>query len=334
MRSRRRVLRLGGDGIERGGAFQHLEAVGRDQHAARRLVHAVVGAADALQQPRGALRRADIDHEIDVAPVDAEVERRGADHRAQPPDRHRLLDLAALRHVERAVMQRDREVVVVDAPELLEDRLGLAAGVDEHQRGLVLLDQAVDLGDGVARGVPGPRQALGGVEHGDVRRRAFVGDDEIGEQRARFAAAAAGSGAGRRARRPSPTGRPSSGPAPARTAAPARARADRRASTSPARAVRRARRGAASRTGTARRARRGSARAAPASSAGYAAGRGAGAGASTPACRRCGSRSGSAASSRRPAFRDCARCRRRAPSAARCRACAARPRAAPRGRWR
>ena len=97
-----------GDRIDRGAAFQHLEAVGRHQHAARRLVHAVVGAADALQQPRRALRRADIDDEIDVAPVDAEIERRGADHRAQPAGRHRVLDLAALRHVERAVMQRDR----------------------------------------------------------------------------------------------------------------------------------------------------------------------------------------------------------------------------------
>ena len=80
---RRRVLRVLGDRVERGAAFQHLEAVGRHQHAARRLVQPVVGAADALQQPRGALRRADIDDEIDVAPVDAEIERRGADHRAQ-----------------------------------------------------------------------------------------------------------------------------------------------------------------------------------------------------------------------------------------------------------
>ncbi len=78
-------------------------------------------------------------------------------------------------------MQRDREIVVVDAPELLEDRLGLAAGVDEHQRGLVLLDEAVDFADGVPRRMPGPRQPLGGVEHGDVRRRAVVGDHEIGE---------------------------------------------------------------------------------------------------------------------------------------------------------
>ena len=41
------------------------------------------------------------------------------------------LDLAALRDVERAVVQRDRQAVVVDAPQLLEQHLGLAARVDE-----------------------------------------------------------------------------------------------------------------------------------------------------------------------------------------------------------
>ena len=105
---RRRVLRIVRDGVERGAAFEHLEAVGRHQHAARGLIQPVIGAADALQQARCALRRADIDHQIDIAPVDAEIERRGADHRAQAPGRHRGLDLAALRHVERAVMERDR----------------------------------------------------------------------------------------------------------------------------------------------------------------------------------------------------------------------------------
>ena len=72
---RRRVLSVLGDGVERGAAFQHLEAVRRNEHALRRLVHAVIGAADALHDPRSALRRADIDDEIDIAPVDAEIER-------------------------------------------------------------------------------------------------------------------------------------------------------------------------------------------------------------------------------------------------------------------
>jgi hypothetical protein len=35
----------------------------------------VIGAADALHDPRSALRRADIDDEIDIASVDAEIER-------------------------------------------------------------------------------------------------------------------------------------------------------------------------------------------------------------------------------------------------------------------
>ena len=118
---RRRVLRVRGDGAERGGAFEHFEAVGRNEHAFRRLIHAVIGAADALQETRGAFGRADIDDEIDVAPVDAEIERGGRNDRAQTTRRHRRFDLAALRHIERAVMQRDREFIVVDAPQFLED---------------------------------------------------------------------------------------------------------------------------------------------------------------------------------------------------------------------
>ena len=94
---RRRILRILGDRIDRDAAFQHLEAIGRDQHGARGFVEPVVGAADPLHQARGALGRADIDDEIDVAPIDAEVERGGADHAAQFSGRHRVLDLAALR---------------------------------------------------------------------------------------------------------------------------------------------------------------------------------------------------------------------------------------------
>ena len=130
---RRRILGIDGNGVERGAAFQHFETVCGNEHALGRFVHAVIGAADPLQQPRRALRRADINDKIDVAPVDAEIERGGAHHRAQPAGRHRGLDLAPLRHVERAVVQRDREVVVVQLPEVLENALGLAAGVDEYQ---------------------------------------------------------------------------------------------------------------------------------------------------------------------------------------------------------
>ena len=107
--------------------------------------------------------------------------------------------------------------------------LGLAAGVDEDERGLVALDQVVDLAERVPRGMAGPGQPLGGVEHGDVGRRAALGDTRSASAgapsrlRHQVAAQIVGLGHGggeadagelRRERE---------------TAAPARARADRRA---------------------------------------------------------------------------------------------------------
>ncbi len=47
--------------IARGFAFQHLETVGGHKQRARRLVEPVIGAADALDEARGAFGRADAD---------------------------------------------------------------------------------------------------------------------------------------------------------------------------------------------------------------------------------------------------------------------------------
>ena len=77
-------------------------------------------------------------------------------------------------------MQRDRKAVVVHAPQILKQHLGLAAGVDEDQRGLVALDQVVDLRQRVARAVAGPGQSLARVEHLDNRRRRTAGDHDVG----------------------------------------------------------------------------------------------------------------------------------------------------------
>jgi hypothetical protein len=131
----------------------------------------VIGTPDPLQQPRTAFRRADIDHQVDVAPVDAEIERGRAHDRAQLALDHRAFDAAALRDVERAVMQRNRKVVVVHAPQLLEQKFRLAARVHEDQRGLVRLDEPVDFTERVTRRVAGPGQVLLGVEHRDIRLR-------------------------------------------------------------------------------------------------------------------------------------------------------------------
>ena len=121
---------------------------------------------------RGALRRADIDDEIDVAPVDAEVERRGTDYGAQAIVGHRRLHLAALGGVERAVVEGDREGVLVDAPQLVEEHLRLGARVDEDEAGAVRLDEGVDVGECPARHVAGPGHARVGLEDRDVGLRA------------------------------------------------------------------------------------------------------------------------------------------------------------------
>ncbi len=81
-------------------------------------------------------------------------------------------------------MERDGEAVIIDAPQLLEQHLRLAAGVDEHQRGAVLLDQLVHFAQRMACRMPRPGQALGGIEHGHGRRRAAFRDDEIGGRHA------------------------------------------------------------------------------------------------------------------------------------------------------
>ena len=75
------------DRVERRAALEHLEAVRRHQHRPRWRVVAVVGAADPLHQPLDVLRRTDLHHEVDVAPVDAEVERAGGDDPAELPPR-------------------------------------------------------------------------------------------------------------------------------------------------------------------------------------------------------------------------------------------------------
>ena len=83
-------------------------------------------------------------------------------------------------------MQRDGEIVLVDVPQRVEDHLGLAAGVDENERHLMLFDQLIDLRESVTRRMAGPGQVFAGRQHGDIGFRAAVGDDEIGVAHATF----------------------------------------------------------------------------------------------------------------------------------------------------
>ena len=97
-------------------AFEHLEPVRRHQHRPARLVHAVVRPPDPLDQPGRALGCAHLDHEVHLTPVNAEIERRGADHRLQLARRHRRFHPHTLVLGQRAMVQRDRQVVVIHPP--------------------------------------------------------------------------------------------------------------------------------------------------------------------------------------------------------------------------
>src|SRR4029079_1757927 len=108
------------------------------------LVEPVIGASDPLQDPRTALWGAHIDYQIDVAPIHAEIKRGRAHDRTQFACSHRIFHAAPLRNVERAVVKSNGETVVVHAPKLLKEKFRLAAGVDEHERGLVCPDMRVN----------------------------------------------------------------------------------------------------------------------------------------------------------------------------------------------
>ena len=125
--------------------------------------------------------------------------------------------------VERAVMQRDRQPELVDAPQLLEQQLGLHARVDEQQAQPVRLDRRVDLADGIARRVADRRHRLVELENVDLRLGSAADQHEVGHLDARLRSypAARDRRAARKAAPPLPTARPCAAPAPACAAAPA-----------------------------------------------------------------------------------------------------------------
>jgi len=74
-------------------------------------------------------------------------------------------------------------------PQILKNTFGLAAGVDEDQRGAMGLDELIDFTQRIARRMAGPRDALAAFQHGDIGRGAGFGDDEIGQRGTARAAA-------------------------------------------------------------------------------------------------------------------------------------------------
>ena len=86
-------------------ALEQVRAELGEDASARDLAHAVARAADALE-PRGdGLGRLDLDHEVDRAHVDAELERRGGDEAGQLARLQEVLDHEPLLASQRAVVR-------------------------------------------------------------------------------------------------------------------------------------------------------------------------------------------------------------------------------------
>ena len=123
------------------------------QPTLRRARATVVRAADALQERGDAARRTDLAHELDRADVDAELERRGGDERAQ---------VAGAQAGLHAVTTILREAPVVCGhhlgpepfAELVREPFREAPRVHEHDGGVVLRDE---LGDAVDARRPSAR---------------------------------------------------------------------------------------------------------------------------------------------------------------------------------
>lgn len=73
----------------------------------------------------------------------------------------------------------DGQSVLVGEPELVEEDLGLRAGVVENQRRLVLAHLLQDRGDRIGGTAAGPRRGLLGAQHLDVGGGAGIGQEHF-----------------------------------------------------------------------------------------------------------------------------------------------------------
>ena len=128
------------DAVQQCRAFHQIVARLREQPALRQAADGVAGATDALQKARDRTRRAELAHQIHIADVDAEFQRRGRHQRFEFAALQPLLGGQALFLRQAAVMRGDRRLAQA-IRQLARYALGHASRVDEHQRGAVRLDQ-------------------------------------------------------------------------------------------------------------------------------------------------------------------------------------------------
>ena len=113
-------------------------------------------------------RRADLNHQIDSAPVDAQIQRSGADHGAEFACDHGGFDPVALFAGKGAVVDGDGQVFGIGKPEVTQEQLGLRAGVVEDEGGLVQGYFSQDGRDGIAATAACPWRDIIGIQHGNI----------------------------------------------------------------------------------------------------------------------------------------------------------------------
>ena len=140
-----------------------------EDHPARDVVDAMARAPDALDPARHRLRGLHLDHQVDRAHVDTQLQARGGDQARQASGLEQLLDDQPLLASQRAVVGT-RDLLTGQLVEAQRQPLGAPAVVDEDDRGPVLADRLEDLWiDG------GPDGAAGGVAAHLLELRALVG---------------------------------------------------------------------------------------------------------------------------------------------------------------
>ncbi len=128
------------DAAEQRRAFHQIVPRDREQPPFRQAGDGVAGAADALQQRRDAMRRSDLTDQIDVADVDAELERGRRDQRLQPAGLQTRLGVQPL-FLRQAAVMRGNGFLAKPIAEVPGQPFGHPPRIDEDQRRAVRLDQ-------------------------------------------------------------------------------------------------------------------------------------------------------------------------------------------------
>ena len=133
------------DALEERGALHELVESQRKEPSLGNPRQGVAGPADPLQERRDRSRGPDLDDEVHVADVDAELEGRRRDEGAQAAGLEALLGVQPPLPREAAVMAR-HEVLAEALGELPGEAFGHLARVHENERGAVGADELVDPG--------------------------------------------------------------------------------------------------------------------------------------------------------------------------------------------